>query len=98
MHPDDEERYAMWEWSVMDKQYFKLISKHGMSLNFVRAAEEAIMNIIGKRTGRWISHVETRVKQSTSTDLTITMKRMRDGETIDVRIPNFGIIVPMKTK
>lgn len=80
-----DDRYSRWEWAVRKRQSFSLISKIGMSREFVRAAERACMDAVGERTGRWIAHINKRLKPSAESGAVIALKRS-GGETVDVTV------------
>ena len=80
-----ESQFTKWEWAVRKRQSFSLISKLGMSREFVRSAERACMDTVGERTGMWIAHINQRMEPSAESGAVIALKRS-GGETVDVTV------------
>lgn len=80
-----DHQYSKWGWAVRDRQKFLLVSKHGMPERFVRAAEQAVMDAVGERTGKWTARVDEKLEPSAGSGAVIALKRA-GGETVDVTV------------
>lgn len=80
-----ERLFSKWEWAVMDRQSFSLISKSGMPEGFVREAEQAAMDAVGDRTGRWIAHIDEEFVSAAGSNAVIALRRA-GGETINATV------------